>query len=77
MNKLFEKYDGQHNPGRKEAKLKENTILKVSIYVECRAYWKPTLLTNAQDSFNFDADPDPGSALEKMDPDPGQFFMID
>ena len=35
MNKLFEKYDGQHNPGRKEAKLKENTILKVSIYVEC------------------------------------------
>ena len=47
MNKLLEKSDGQHNPGCKEAKLKENTILKVSIYVECRAYWKPTLLANA------------------------------
>jgi len=47
MNKLLEKSDGQHNPGCKEAKLKENTILKVSIYVECRAYWKPTLLTSA------------------------------
>ena len=23
-----------------------------------------------------DPDPDPGSALEKMDPDPGQFFKI-
>ena len=33
---------------------------------------------NAQDPFNFDADPDPGSALEKMDPnpDPGHFFKI-
>ena len=30
-----------------------------------------TLFNNAQDPFNFDADPDsdPGSALEKMDPD--------
>ncbi len=33
------------------------------------------LSTSAQDPFNFDADPDPdpGSALEKMDPDPGHF----
>ena len=35
---------------------------------------KPT----AQDPSNFDADPDRGSALEKMnpDPDPGYFFAI-
>ena len=35
--------------------------------------WHPRLI-----SFNFDADPDPGSALEKMDPDPGHehFFKI-
>ena len=26
---------------------------------------------SAQDPFNFDADPDPGSAMEKMDSDPG------
>ena len=37
---------------------------------------------SSQDPFNFDADPDPGSALEKMDPDPhsnpdpGCFFKI-
>ena len=34
---------------------------------------------SAQDPFNFDADPDPpdpGSALEKKDPDPGHFFKI-
>ena len=30
-------------------------------------------MISARDSFNFDADadPDPGSTLEKMDPDPG------
>ena len=27
-------------------------------------------LTSAKDPVNFDADPEPGSALEKMDPDP-------
>ena len=26
---------------------------------------------SAKDPYNFDADPDPGSALKKMDPDPG------
>ena len=26
--------------------------------------------------FNFDADPNPGFALEKMDPDPGQVLPI-
>jgi len=33
---------------------------------------------SAWDPFNFDADPDPdpGSALEKMDPDPGHFFKF-
>ena len=25
---------------------------------------------------DFDADPDPGSALKKMDPDPGHFFIF-
>ena len=36
------------------------------------------ILNSAQDPFEFDADPDPGSALEKMDPDPGHkhFFKI-
>ena len=38
--------------------------------------------SSAQDQTNFDADPDPRSALEKMDPnpdpdpDPGYFFKI-
>ena len=32
--------------------------------------------TSAEDPFNFDADPDPGSARKKMDPDPGHFFKI-
>jgi len=36
--------------------------------------------SSAKDPFNFDADldPHPGSALEKMDPDPGpgHFFKI-
>ena len=33
------------------------------------------ILSHAKDPFSFDADLDPGSALEKMDPDPdpGQF----
>ena len=34
------------------------------------------MITSAQDPFNFDADPDPGTALEKMDPDPGHFYKI-
>ena len=34
------------------------------------------LQSSAKDPFNFDADPDPGSALDKMDPDPGHFFKI-
>ena len=33
-------------------------------------------LNSAQDLFNFDADPDPGSALEKMDPDHEHIFKI-
>ena len=36
----------------------------------------PLLQFSAQDPFKFDADPDPGSALKKMDPDPGHFFKI-
>ena len=31
---------------------------------------------NAEDPFDFDADPDPGSALKKMDPYPGQDLSI-
>jgi len=31
---------------------------------------------SAKDPFNFDANPDPGSALEKMDPDPNLLFKI-
>ena len=47
------------------------TFNKVNIYiVNC----------SAQGPFNFDVDPDPGSALEKMDPnpdsDPGHFLKI-
>jgi len=36
--------------------------------------WKPVF--SAYDPFNFDADPDPGSALKKMDPAPSHFFKI-
>ena len=32
--------------------------------------------SSAQDPFHFNADPDPGSAMEKMDPDPGYFYKI-
>ena len=31
---------------------------------------------SAQDLINFDADPNPGCALDKMDPDPINFFKI-
>ena len=41
--------------------------------LQCPIY-NGTLESSALGPFNFDADPNPGSALEKkMDPDPGHF----
>ena len=47
-------------------------IFKISLNFEDFYLWY-TSIFSAWDPFNFDADPDPnpGSALEKMDPDPG------
>ena len=44
----------------------------------CLLVTQEKVLSSAQDPINFDADPDPGpgSALKKMDPDPGHFFKI-
>ena len=50
-------------------------IVIVSLSKDVNAKMCNIKRTSAQDPINFDADPDPGSALEKMDLDPGYFLQ--
>ena len=47
----------------------EVTDVYFSVHKPRKKGQRSNIKITAQDPFNFDADPDPGSALEKMDPD--------